>query len=395
MIAPTYIQKPVNWQDFESLCKKLWGEIWGCSDTIKKNGRSGQAQHGVDVYGIPKGETMYYGIQCKGKDDYTQSQLTKDEIDAEIEKAKAFKPDLKLLIFATSANKDAVIEEYIRIKNIQHLQEGLFGVDVFSWEDIADLIDERKVVKDWYVRNIQYKTSTDISITFDGETSKTIAPVYIRERVKYKYTPKPTIEELSLGNPLLGQYIQQLASAKELTKILPVSINPPMLFGRGRYKTNYTWCDIFIAIQNIGDIAIDDYKLYIQFDSAATEDIDDCLRLINDPLIGDRVHINNQRLNAQEVFESKDYTMAIEYIPKERTLVPIDRKRFKIRIKPKQGATEINATWLFVSREFSKHGELKVVINPIYEDKETIIEVESEEQLKEESIKIYPKIVEE
>ena len=62
MIAPAYIQKPVNWQDFESLCKKLWGEIWGCSDTIKKNGRSGQAQHGVDVYGIPKGETMYYGI---------------------------------------------------------------------------------------------------------------------------------------------------------------------------------------------------------------------------------------------------------------------------------------------------------------------------------------------
>ena len=115
----------------------------------------------------------------------------------------------------------------------------MFGVDVFSWEDIADLIDERKVVKDWYVRNIQYKTSTDISITFDGETSKTIAPVYIRERVKYKYTPKPTIEELSLGNPLLGQYIRQLAAAKELTKSLPVSINPPMLFGRGKYKTNY------------------------------------------------------------------------------------------------------------------------------------------------------------
>ena len=185
-----------------------------------------------------------------------------------------------------------------------------------------------------------------------------------------------------------------MVAAKELTKNFTV-INPPTLFGRGRYKTNYTWCDIFIAIQNIGDIAIDDYKLYIQFDSATTEDIDDCLRLINDPLIGERVHINNHRLSTQEVFESKDYTTTIEYIPKERTLVPIDRKRFKIRIKPKQGATEINATWLFVSREFSKHGELKVVISPIYEDKETIIEVESEEHLKEESVKIYPKIVEE
>ena len=53
------IQKPVNWQDFESLAKKLWGEIWA-TDSIKKNGRMGQTQHGVDVYGIPSGEKDYY-----------------------------------------------------------------------------------------------------------------------------------------------------------------------------------------------------------------------------------------------------------------------------------------------------------------------------------------------
>ena len=123
MISPTQIQKPANWQDFESLCKKLWGEIWECSDSIKKNGRNGQAQHGVDVYGIPKGENNYYGIQCKGKDEYTHSQLTKDEIDVEIDKAKKFKPSLKKLIFATTANKDAEIEEYVRIKNLTNIKE--------------------------------------------------------------------------------------------------------------------------------------------------------------------------------------------------------------------------------------------------------------------------------
>ena len=69
MIAPTQIKKPKNWQDFEKLCKNLWGEIWDCADTIKRNGRIGQQQYGVDVYGIPKGETSYYGIQCKCKDD--------------------------------------------------------------------------------------------------------------------------------------------------------------------------------------------------------------------------------------------------------------------------------------------------------------------------------------
>ena len=66
MEAKKHLRKPENWEDFENLCKKLWGEIWDCKE-IKKNGRKGQTQDGVDVYGIPKGEVSYYGIQCKGK----------------------------------------------------------------------------------------------------------------------------------------------------------------------------------------------------------------------------------------------------------------------------------------------------------------------------------------
>lgn len=36
MQVPTQIHKPANWQDFETLCMKLWGRIWDCADTIKK-----------------------------------------------------------------------------------------------------------------------------------------------------------------------------------------------------------------------------------------------------------------------------------------------------------------------------------------------------------------------
>jgi len=80
------IQRPENWQDFESLCKMLWGEIWQC-DEIQKNGRSGQSQNGVDVYGIPVNEVAYYGIQCKGKDEYINVNFTTNEIDIELAKA--------------------------------------------------------------------------------------------------------------------------------------------------------------------------------------------------------------------------------------------------------------------------------------------------------------------
>ena len=113
------IRKPLNWQDFESLCKILWGEIWGIPDKIKKNGRLGQPQSGADVYGVPKDKIQYSAIQCKGKDDYSEAKLKKSEIDDEIEKAKNFQPALETFIFATTANKDVEIEEYIRNKDIE------------------------------------------------------------------------------------------------------------------------------------------------------------------------------------------------------------------------------------------------------------------------------------
>lgn len=46
MLAPNQYKKPSNWQDFEMLCKLLWGEVWGIADSIKRNGRQGQNQHG-------------------------------------------------------------------------------------------------------------------------------------------------------------------------------------------------------------------------------------------------------------------------------------------------------------------------------------------------------------
>ena len=88
------LRKPENWQDFEGLCKKLWGEIWKVPNKIKKNGRLGQPQSGVDVYAIPKDEQKYWGIQCKGKDEYTKAKLTKKEIDEEINFRKSGTTDI-------------------------------------------------------------------------------------------------------------------------------------------------------------------------------------------------------------------------------------------------------------------------------------------------------------
>jgi hypothetical protein len=138
------IPKPSNWQDFESLCKMLWGEMWSISDKIKQNGRLGQGQAGVDVYGIPKGNSKYSGIQCKGKSDDLKSKLTTKEIDKEIENAKTFKPELETFIFATTSNKDVKLEQYVREKDIENRKNGGFEILLYCWEDIADLIETNR-----------------------------------------------------------------------------------------------------------------------------------------------------------------------------------------------------------------------------------------------------------
>ncbi len=388
MISPTQIQKPANWQDFESLCKKLWGEIWECSDSIKKNGRNGQAQHGVDVYGIPKGENNYYGIQCKGKDEYTHSQLTKDEIDVEIDKAKKFKPSLKKLIFATTANKDAEIEEYVRIKNLTNIKEGLFEIDIFSWEDIVDLISENKRTNNWYVHNILYKDKSNISVTFNGNITETINPVYIRKTIKY--FPKHILEKIHNEIPL---WIHNINKLNEVTKKVLIDSSTIRLDTR-KYIKDYTWCNVSVEMKNTGDNAIDDYRLYLTFDSESTEDISDGLSFINNPLIVDRMNVNIQRINNQEVFISKNEKNTIEIIPKIKTIVSTETKRFKFKIKPIQGVDNINVKWRFISRNFQDSGGLNIKVNPIYEDVEKIIYTDSEDIINNNEIKIYPKIIE-
>lgn len=67
MKSPFNIHPPKNWQDFETLCLKLWGEIWNIPHEIDFNSDNAQGQHGVDIYGPVNGGKDYYGIQCKNK----------------------------------------------------------------------------------------------------------------------------------------------------------------------------------------------------------------------------------------------------------------------------------------------------------------------------------------
>ena len=135
------IPPPANWQDFESLCCDLWKEIWK-DPNAQKNGRQGQPQHGVDVWGMPNQGNYYAGVQCKGKDNYADKSLTEGEVLAEVEKAKSFKPPLSEFTIATSGKRDVDIQELVRTITEKHRQESLFSVHVWSWQDIVGEVEE-------------------------------------------------------------------------------------------------------------------------------------------------------------------------------------------------------------------------------------------------------------
>lgn len=245
MKASKTIPKPTNWQDFETLCKKLWGEIWN-DPHIKKNGRSGQEQNGVDIVGIPFGEEGYYGIQCKGKDDYTGTKLTEKEIFSEIEKAKKFNPPLKYLYFTTTANKDVVIEEVVRKINLNHRKEGLFGVEIYNWEDIVDLINENKNTFDYYVNSINFQSQRSASVEFSDDSKELeLHPEFSVNKLIYKKDiPEPSALEQMLTKSKQMNLAMNLASLRHKKE-----------------EVNKAYCSVRFKITNTGTDALEEYKL--------------------------------------------------------------------------------------------------------------------------------------
>jgi len=126
---------------FESLCLDLWREIWH-DLSAQKNGRSGQPQAGVDVFGQHEGK--WAGVQCKQKDGLLWSKVTVKELEAEVKAAKQFNPPLAKFILATTGPRDAKVQKRAREFTEESKQQSLFNVVVWSWVDIWHELYGRK-----------------------------------------------------------------------------------------------------------------------------------------------------------------------------------------------------------------------------------------------------------
>jgi hypothetical protein len=346
MEAPKSLRRPSNWQDFESLCKKLWGEIWSCQE-IAKNGRPGQTQHGVDVYGMPEGESQYYGIQCKGKDEYTQKQFTNSEIDIEIDNAKHFKPLLKKLYLVTTAVKDAKIEQYVREKNIENITNGLFTVHIYSWEDIVDLIDENKQTHDWYVTNHKYKLNQGVDVSFaDGSKVLLLTAKFKKEYINYGPRIVPD-NHVVIGAPMLADLFNNKKERDDF-RILSNSILSKTI-------TNLSFVGFSILLTNTGTAQIENFVLKLELNGTIEQVASSNIERTGVAGLLPKSIYRNVFINEKDC--TVDIKPIVTFLVSGNSLESDD-----IFIKPTPENTQVTIKWTLLSKDYKQQGELLLKI---------------------------------
>jgi tetratricopeptide (TPR) repeat protein len=135
-LANVSIPKPKDWQSFERSITVLMACVLDDPNTTG-NGRSGQPQSGVDVYGYRNRELAeLVGVQCKKKMD---AKVTEKELRDEVGKAKKFRPKLKEFILATTAPRDQAIQTVARTITYELSKtEYPIRVVVWGWDDIEE-----------------------------------------------------------------------------------------------------------------------------------------------------------------------------------------------------------------------------------------------------------------
>jgi energy-coupling factor transporter ATP-binding protein EcfA2 len=139
---------PQDFSEFENLCCDLWKRIWN-DPAAQRNGRRGQRQHGVDVFGHHEGRPV--GLQCKSKDELTGSKLTIGEIARVAVEAEGFQPSLSCFTVTTTGLRDATLQEEVRKLSETRRAQGKFPITVRFWDDIrTDLGRHDDLLRQYY-----------------------------------------------------------------------------------------------------------------------------------------------------------------------------------------------------------------------------------------------------
>jgi len=260
--------------------------------------------------------------------------LSENEIETEIENAKKFQPPLKRLYIATTANKDVNIEEFVRHKNIENRDDS-FEIEIFSWEDIVDLIDENKKTHAWYVHSQNYYSKKAVKVTFENDLEEICcSPIFEKQITVYK--------QKTVQPPIPGSYNQLFQLNKTSYNFMTV-------------KTNHSLSFFKLKIVNKGKHPIEDYVLNLEFEGDISKITD----------TNKEGGINFDVPSYQMSFNKENFTVQFRPNPNRKTLISNDYIILpEIYFLPKIKNYTVSLKWELLSRDFSDDGKLKIDIQP-------------------------------
>lgn len=139
-IANSHLPPPKSWEEFEEICLSAARLRWD-STNFHMHGRRGQKQDGVDVWGDDDNDQPV-GIQCKN----TLDGVTLKVVTEEVAKAEGFRPALKHLYIATTAQRDASLQADVRTISKDRKASGKFQVHLLFWDDVVNDLAKDDVV---------------------------------------------------------------------------------------------------------------------------------------------------------------------------------------------------------------------------------------------------------
>lgn len=148
---------PKDWQEFQRWCRQVYSTKWNTD--VQLHGRSGQKDRGVDFYG--KTEEGWLGGQAKKHK--VGEPLTREDVTKSVEDALEFKPKIKRLIIATTAERDVATQQLARQLSDEHEKKGLFSVTI----DYYDVFEEhfRYVPQDAITLGV-YGAAFDLAVQY-------------------------------------------------------------------------------------------------------------------------------------------------------------------------------------------------------------------------------------
>lgn len=375
MIAAQNIHPPKNWQDFEMLCLKLWGELWNVPDEIDFNSDNAQGQQGVDIYAPVEGGLKYHGIQCKNKKlnliDGSPNRITTADIQIEIEKAKTFQPALAKLVIATSLGKDQQVEEYVRIQSVANVAGGLFSIQICFWDYFERKLPEHPKIYDWYLKNENFHRIGSASVAFSGGSVEVIYnPKFQKSINRYVLKPQPEIDPYIL---LTQRAITNDEYLRRITDRGLMGVRQPVWT-----EKLHDWHQNFwfrLNIRNTGQRVIEHFKLELDFD-------------------GDFIKVGPESASGMfadrfstDVYGYSNADNSLYIRPDKSVLVQGDNyTTSSIFLKPELAKrTEIRLFWKLLAKDFEDEGELLIKIEPLVYHVITEHFVANENEVREES----------